>query len=86
MHGGGYILGRAIQDDRLLGEYAKSLNCVIVSVDYRLAPAYPFPAPLENCYAALKWVYEHHHALKIDPKRIAIEGLSVGAGLAAGLT
>ena len=83
IHGGGYILGSA-EDDRAKG-IAKNLDCTVISVDYRLAPEHPFPAGLNDCHAALGWLYEEAGMLGIDPKRIAIGGASAGAGLAAGL-
>jgi len=85
IHGGGFIIGRAIQDDPLACNYAKNLNCVVISVDYRLAPEFPFPAGLEDCYTALKWTYDKAGDIGVDPMRIAIGGMSAGAGLAAGL-
>jgi len=85
IHGGGFIIGRAIQDDPLACNYAKNLNCVVVSVDYRLAPENPFPAGLEDCYSALKWTHDNSGELGTDSTRIAIGGLSAGAGLAASL-
>jgi acetyl esterase/lipase len=64
---------------------ALTLNCVIASVEYRLAPEHPFPAPVEDCYAALKWLADSASRFGIDPTRIAIGGASAGGGMAAGL-
>jgi acetyl esterase/lipase len=83
MHGGGYVFGNLDQDDRSLSEMAKDTGCAIASVDYRLAPAHPFPAPLEDCYAALKWVFDEAHHLGVDRSRICVGGASAGGGLAA---
>jgi acetyl esterase/lipase len=85
IHGGGYVLGDIEQDDRLMKQLVKSVGCVAASVDYRLAPEHPFPAPVEDCYAALKWLFAHAGELGVDPTRIAIGGASGGGGLTAGL-
>jgi acetyl esterase/lipase len=82
MHGGGYVLGHAQQDDRLCRRFSDTLGITVASVDYRLAPEHPFPAPLEDCYAALEWLT----ALPaVDTRRVAIGGASAGGGLAAAL-
>jgi triacylglycerol lipase len=85
LHGGGYIIGApemgAIEHQELVNE----LNCVIVSVDYRLAPETPHPGPIEDCYAALKWLHTEAIALGVDPQRIGVSGESAGGGLAAAL-
>jgi len=83
LHGGGYILGRA--DDERARIIAHALDCTVVSVDYRLAPEHPFPAALNDAFAALKWVVREAGILDIDPDRIAIGGASAGGGLSAGL-
>ncbi|MBV8056889.1 MAG: alpha/beta hydrolase, partial [Deltaproteobacteria bacterium] len=57
IHGGGYVMGDIEQDDRLMKQLVKRVGCVAVSVDYRLAPEHPFPAPVEDCYAGLKWLF-----------------------------
>jgi len=85
IHGGGYVMGDIEQDDRLMRQMVKRIGCVAVSVDYRLAPEHPFPAPVEDCYAGLKWLFHHADELGVEPSRIAIGGASGGGGLAAGL-
>jgi acetyl esterase/lipase len=85
IHGGGYVMGDIEQDDRLMKQLVRRIDCVAVSVDYRVAPEHPFPAPVEDCYAALKWLFAHTGELGVEPSRIAIGGASGGGGLAAGL-
>ena len=85
IHGGGYVMGDIDQDDRLMMQLVKRIGCVAISVDYRLAPEHPFPAPVEDCYAGLKWLFRHAGELGVDPSRIAIGGASGGGGLCAGL-
>jgi acetyl esterase/lipase len=85
IHGGGYVMGDIDQDDRLMMQLVKRIGCVAVSVDYRLAPEHPFPAPVEDCYAGLKWLFRHAGELGVEPSRIAIGGASGGGGLCAGL-
>lgn len=85
LHGGGYIIGKPEISEAACIEYVRELGIVIVSVDYRLAPDYPFPTPLEDGYTALKWVHTHAAELGIDTARLAIGGESAGAGLAAAL-
>jgi acetyl esterase/lipase len=82
IHGGGYLIGSAAQDDQLCRRFARELGATVASVDYRLAPENPYPVPLEDCYAALAWLV----ALpSVDPARVAIGGASAGGGLAAAL-
>lgn len=85
IHGGGYILGSYLMDDFLHDEWSQQLGTAGVSVEYRLAPETPYPGPLEDCYAALRWVHEHADDLGVDTTRIGIYGLSAGGGLAAAL-
>ncbi len=85
IHGGGYVLGDVAGDDLKAKSLALSLNCVVASVEYRLAPENPFPAPLDDCYAALKWLAANTERFGIRENKIAIGGASAGGGLAAGL-
>lgn len=85
IHGGGMVMGDLAQADGYCIDVADTLGVAVVSVDYRVAPEHPFPAPLEDCYAALRWLATSADALGIDPHRVAIGGSSAGGGLAAGL-
>lgn len=85
MHGGGFVLGDSDSDQELPALLAAETGAVVVSVDYRLAPENPFPAPIEDCYAALVWVAGNAPELGVDPGRIGIGGVSAGGGLAAGV-
>lgn len=85
IHGGGFCLGDVAGEDARVAELVRAVNCVALSVEYRLAPEHPFPAPLEDCYAALTWLAANSDALGVDPARIAIGGGSAGGGLTAGL-
>jgi acetyl esterase/lipase len=83
IHGGGMIAGDLDMSDLSCDVYAERLGCVVVSVDYRLAPEHPHPAPVEDCYAALRWTAGAIDELGIDAARIAVAGASAGGGLAA---
>ncbi len=85
IHGGGYVIGDADQADAQLKVIVSAIGCAAVAVDYRLAPETPHPGPVEDCYAALKWLYTNASDLHVDATRIAIGGDSAGGGLAAGL-
>lgn len=85
IHGGGYVAGSARVGGPRNSALACDLGCLVVSVDYRLAPEAPYPAGLNDCYAALRWLHGQAVALGVDPARIAIGGDSAGGGLAAAL-
>ena len=85
IHGGGYVAGAAADNEAVHRPLAADLACCIVSVEYRLAPETPFPGPVEDCYAALAYVFGHAAELGVDPGRIGLMGESAGGGLAAGL-
>lgn len=85
IHGGGFVLGSADRSDVANRGLARALNCVIVSVDYRLAPETRFPGAVEDCLAALCWMHASTDRLRVDSKRIGVIGESAGGGLAAAL-
>ena len=85
IHGGGYVMGAARDVDFVYRPLAAELGCVVVSVDYRLAPEAVFPAAIEDCYAGLGWTFSQAEALGVDPARIGVIGASAGAGLVAAL-
>ena len=82
IHGGGYVLGTARQEDFFCRMVMQQTGFPVVSVDYRLAPEHPYPTPLADCYAALRWLSVQGW---VDPTRIAIGGASAGGGLTAAL-
>jgi acetyl esterase/lipase len=86
LHGGGFILGTPEMTDAGCIRMAQATAGTVVSVDYRLAPEHPFPAPLEDCYAALTWFSEQAPALGVNPENIAVAGGSAGGGLTAALS
>jgi acetyl esterase/lipase len=85
MHGGGYMMGNVEQDDFRARNLVHDCGCVVVSVEYRLAPEHPYPAPLHDCYGALVWMAENAAELGVDRSRMAIGGASAGGGLDGGL-
>lgn len=85
IHGGGMVLGSIADNDVYCKTLVRELDCVVAAVEYRLAPEHPYPAPMDDCYAGLKWLAANAAKLVVDPKRIAIAGHSAGGGLAAGL-
>ncbi|TCW83986.1 esterase [Burkholderia sp. SRS-46] len=82
-HGGGWCLGTLALYDNPCSALANATQCVVLSVDYRLAPEHAFPVPLEDFCDALAWVFAHAAGLGIDPARIAVGGDSAGGNLAA---
>ena len=82
-HGGAFVLGEVGLFDDTCAGYAEHADVVVVSVDYRLAPEHPFPAGLDDCYAALEWTAANCDDIAVDPAAIAVGGLSAGGALAA---
>ena len=85
LHGGGFVLGCPEMADDYLADLADEMKAVIVAVDYKLAPEHPFPVPLEDCYAALSWLFRRSPSLGVDAQSVIIMGHSAGGGLAAAL-
>jgi acetyl esterase/lipase len=81
IHGGGMVLGTAAGEDAAAARLCEQVGAVVVSVEYRLAPEHPHPAPVEDCYAGLIWMTKAVTELGVDPDRIAIYGASAGGGL-----
>ncbi|MDX1947150.1 MAG: alpha/beta hydrolase [Pirellulaceae bacterium] len=82
-HGGGWVLGSINTHDEVPRSICHRAGVIVVSVDYRLAPEHRFPAPLDDCYAALVWAAEHAAEIGGDPRRLAVGGDSAGGNLAA---
>ena len=82
-HGGGFVAGGLGTDHALAVDYCRGAGCAVVSVDYRLAPEHPFPAAVDDAYAAWCWTAEHADRLGVDTSRLAVGGGSAGGGIAA---
>src|SRR5262245_30771900 len=85
IHGGGFCFGSVEFEHAGALAAARAADAVVASVEYRLAPEHPFPAGLEDCYAALVWLASEAPALGVDARRLGVMGQSAGGGLAAGL-
>jgi acetyl esterase/lipase len=85
IHGGGFVMGTIAMEHAFAVQVARELGVVVAAVEYRLAPEHPYPAGLEDCYAALRWLHDQADELGVDRGRIGVGGQSAGGGLTAGL-
>jgi acetyl esterase len=86
IHGGGFAYGELDGPSPMARDVCAEVGAVVVNVDYRLAPEHPFPAGVEDCYAALCWLADEARDLGVDPARIAVTGASAGASLSAAVS
>lgn len=85
-HGGGFVFGSVLRQNDMCLRFVKNVNTMVVSVEYRLAPEYKAPAPIEDAFKAYMWIIENGSSIGIDTTRIAITGLSAGGGITAALS
>ncbi len=83
IHGGGFVRQHTERDLLFCSMVAVELGCLVMDIDYKLAPEHPFPAPQQECYDLVKWAVGNALALGVDPTRVAVGGHSAGGNLAA---
>jgi acetyl esterase len=86
LHGGGFVMGSPEDDDRFCQKISGQLSVVVISLDYLLAPEYPFPFGLENCYEMILYLWNHEEEFGIDREHMAVIGHSAGGNFAAALS
>lgn len=82
-HGGGWVIGDRDSHDYVCRKFANDAGCVVVSIDYRLAPEHKFPAAIDDSLAAARYIADQAQALGVDPKRLAVGGDSAGGNISA---
>jgi len=85
LHGGGYVMKHARQDDHMCKYLAEKLNCIVISPEYETAPHHPFPIPPDQCFDVYKWILENGNSLGGNTSKIAIGGQSAGAAMSIGI-
>lgn len=85
MHGGGFVRGYSERETMFSSKVAASLGCKVIDIDYKLAPEYPYPAGLHECYDIVKWAFSHAQELAIDPDNIIVGGHSAGGNFTAAI-
>jgi acetyl esterase/lipase len=85
-HGGGFVIGSLKSDESWCRQACEAVGCIVLNVDYRLAPEFPHPVPLMDSWAALKWAFANADELGIDTSRISVGGLSAGGQISAALS
>jgi acetyl esterase/lipase len=82
-HGGGWVIGSLASDEPWCRQACQKVGCIILNVEYRMAPDFPHPVPLTDSWAALKWAFENAEELGIDKERVSIGGISAGGQISA---
>jgi acetyl esterase len=86
IHGGGFVKGHFQVDELFCRKVVNNVGCMVIDIDYKLAPEFMFPYALNECYDVIKWAYDNSEKLGIDKSRIAVGGHSAGGNLIAGIT
>jgi acetyl esterase len=86
IHGGAFVIGNLDQDNNSCERMALGSGVPVVSVDYRLAPEHPFPAPVDDSFAVYRWLVDGVSDLDVDPQRVVVTGVSAGGALAAAVS